>query len=115
VRINKKGTDEMTEKNNEDTGLVHVKPETVKHGETTYGHCTWGQTKNGRWYSINYWPKHPMNERGFNAEVRWDIPTQDYDLYGIKIKPEEGPSYDYQEHRAEMGHGFIGKDGGPVN
>lgn len=25
------------------------------------------------------------------------------------------PDYDQAEHRAEMGHGFIGKDGGPVN
>ena len=23
--------------------------------------------------------------------------------------------YNYQEHRLEMGHGFIGKDNGPVN
>ena len=30
-------------------------------------------------------------------------------------KQEEESPYDYQEHRAEMGHGFIGKDDGAVN
>ena len=67
----------------EDTGLIYVKPETVKHGETPNGYCSWGQARDGKWYSINYWNNHPMNERGFNAEVRWNISSNDYAVYGI--------------------------------
>ena len=75
----------MSEKKNEDAGLTYVKPESVKHGEVEgHGYCTWGQAKDGRWYSINYFPKHPMNERGFNAEIRWDIQARDYAAFGIK-------------------------------
>ena len=75
----------MTEKKNDDAGLIYVKPETVKHGETSKcGYCSWGQARDGKWYSINYWKNHSMNERGFNAEVRWDILPSDYDIFGIK-------------------------------
>tara|TARA_R100001244_G_scaffold3262_1_gene4576 strand:+ start:1062 stop:1301 length:240 start_codon:yes stop_codon:yes gene_type:complete len=41
-----------------------------------------------------------------DAEALFDLAKQ---------RLNQGPSYDHQEHRAEMGHGFIGKDGGPVN
>jgi hypothetical protein len=75
----------MTETKNADKGLTFVKPETVKHGEVDgFGYCSWGQTSNGRWYSINYFPKHPMNRHGINAEMRWDIEARDYAAFGIE-------------------------------
>ena len=56
------------------TGLIYVKEESVAHGHINgHGYCSWGQAKDGKWYSINYYPKHPMNNQGFNAEVRWEI------------------------------------------
>ena len=67
-----------------DVGLAYVKPETVKHGEAgKFGFCSWGQDKSGKWYSINYWPKHSMNGRGFNAEIRWTIESRDYEAFKI--------------------------------
>jgi hypothetical protein len=75
----------MTQTKNEDAGLIHVKPETVKHGIVKgYGYCSWGQAKDGRWYSINYHQRHPMNDRGFNAEARWMLHPGNYDVFNIK-------------------------------
>ena len=82
----------MAEKNNEDAGLTYVKPETVKHGEVDrFGYCSWGQTKDGRWYSINYFgcasertKERRSITRGFNAEIRWEILPRDYAAFGIK-------------------------------
>jgi len=74
----------MSEKKNEDAGLIYVKPETVKHGETTNGYCSWGQDKTGKWWSINYYPLRKELKGIYNAEVRWDILPSNYDVYGIK-------------------------------
>ena len=78
----------MTEKNNEDAGLIHVKPETVKHGMVDkIGCCSWGQDETGKWWSINYFGDRPTNS-GWggnpNAEIRWDILPRDYAAFGIK-------------------------------
>jgi hypothetical protein len=74
----------MTEKNNENAGLTYVKLETLAHGTVKgYGYCSWGQARDGRWYSINYYKNHPMNDRGFNAEVRWEILPENYDVFNL--------------------------------
>lgn len=73
----------MPEKNNE--GLIYVAPDSITHGVVEgHGYCLWGQAKDGKWYSINYYQNHPMNQEGFNAEVRWEILESEYDLYNIK-------------------------------
>ena len=112
---------DMTETNNEDKGLTHVKPETVKHGEVDgFGYCSWGQTRDGRWYSINYFPKHPMNERGFNAEIRWRLAPREQAAFGIKSDLiNQLAAIDAAERKADLAEyqrqGALDRDGKPIH
>ena len=112
---------DMTETNNEDTGLTYVKPETVKHGEVDrFGYCSWGQTRDGRWYSINYFPKHPMNERGFNAEIRWRLAPREQAAFGIKSDLiDQLNAIDAAEAKADLAEyqrqGALDRDGKPIH
>jgi len=52
------------------------------------------------------------------AEMRLTIRTLKHVNWRFQqqvTRKESAHLYNYQEHRAEMGHGFIGKDNGPVN
>jgi hypothetical protein len=110
---------DMTETNNEDTGLTYVKPETVKHGMVDkIGCCSWGQDETGKWWSINYFGNRPSGN--LNAEIRWDILPRDYAAFGIKSDLiDELNAIDAAEAKADLAEyqrqGALDRDGKPIH
>ena len=90
---------DMTETNNEDKGLTYVKPETVKHGEVD---------------------RFGMNERGFNAEIRWRLAPREQAAFGIKSDLiDQLNAIDAAEAKADLAEyqrqGALDRDGKPIH